>query len=253
MRINTIKKQSENLTEEKARIIAHLKADGCIFRGINKKTDYHFYLELNDINELKRSERDVISTYGLKSRWVQNRSGKKPSKKNWRVYFRSKLAYYDLQKYGRYYSQNWNIPASIIKSSKNVKKEFIRTFFDDEGSVILGQRELMLYSINLIGLQQIHELLEEFSIRGKIKSGYGFKRNVYALIIRGQYLINFAIEIGFSCVRKNEKLSEVLKELNPGSGTRTHDLMVSVNHRVAPQQTIRMATASHKHRACHAL
>ena len=99
-----------------------------------------------------------------------------------------------------------------MKSGKNVKREFIRTFFDDEGSVILNQRELRLYSINLIGLEQIHELLREFSIRGKIKSGYGFKRNVYALIIRSQCLINFATEIGFSCVRKDEKLSELLKK-----------------------------------------
>lgn len=213
MRINKIKKQPRHLTKEKVRIIAHLKADGCLCRGIKNKTNYSIYLELKDINELKKFEMDVISTYGLKSRWVKNRSGKNPSKMNWRVYFKSKLAYYDLLKHGKYYSQNWDIPLSIFNSSRCVKKEFIRTFFNDEGSIIVNQKELRLYSINIKGLEQMQNLLSEFSINGRIIPGYGLRRNVYALVLRNKNIINFALEIGFSCIRKKEKLNELLKNI----------------------------------------
>ena len=209
MRINQIKEQSDFLTKEKIRIIAHLKADGCICRTGKGKTNYHIYLELDDVDELKRFERDVYLTYGLKCHWVENRSGKKPSKKNWRVWFRSILAYSDLKRYGRYYSHNWDIPFQITGSCKEVKKQFIRTFFGDEGSVIVKQKELRVYSINLEGLKQMQKLLEEFSIYSIIRPRYGMKRNVYGIIIRGHNIARFVEEIGFSCKKKRDKLSKI--------------------------------------------
>ena len=67
---------------------------------------------------------------------------------------------------------------------------------------------LKLYSINLEGLKQIQKMLMEFNISGKIYSGYGLKRNVYAISIDDLKL--FHKEIGFNLKRKKEKLDSFI-------------------------------------------
>ena len=61
-------------------------------------------------------------------------------------------------------------------------------------------------SINLSGLKQIQRMLVEFDIGSKIGSGYGSRRNVYALIIID--LKRFHDKIGFNLNRKQERLAQ---------------------------------------------
>ena len=51
-------------------------------------------------------------------------------------------------------------------------------------------------------------MLMEFNISGKIYSGYGLKRNVYAISIDDLKL--FHKEIGFNLKRKKEKLESLI-------------------------------------------
>lgn len=204
MRIKSLKKGFEKLTKEKARIIAHLIGDGTLYKTSH---DYVLKYEVNDEELLIQFENDIKKVYGLNTTHYFNPSGftKKPIKA---VRLRSKLAYEDLLRYATYFSKDWKLKDEFLKSDKKIKREFIKALYDDEGSV-KSRYELALYSINKEGLLQIQIMLKEFEINSRISSGYGLKRNVYAIIISD--FIKFNKEIGFNLKRKQEKLKNILK------------------------------------------
>ncbi|MBU1974331.1 MAG: LAGLIDADG family homing endonuclease, partial [Nanoarchaeota archaeon] len=127
--------------------------------------------------------------------------------------FRSKLIYEDLKSYCEYASAVWFVPKQILNNSKNIQKEFLKALFDDEGSVIpYGKTAILrLYSINLKGLKEIQELLQNFNFDSVIVVGFGCKRNVYGLTIKD--ISNFHHKIGFYCIRKQKKLLKYVKEV----------------------------------------
>ncbi|MFH0868183.1 MAG: LAGLIDADG family homing endonuclease [Candidatus Woesearchaeota archaeon] len=206
MRIKKLKSGFEKLTKEKSRIIAHLIGDGCAFVS---RHDYNMKYEVSDRELLNSFEKDMVEVYGLKLT-----KGSKPSGKTGKlipfVRLRSKLVYEDLLKYSSYFSKDWKINRKLLNSSREIKREFLKAFFDDEGSVYKqGNKGITkLYSINLKGLKQIQKMLLEFGITGKIYSGYGLKRNVYAFLIDDLKL--FHKEIGFNLKRKQEKLESLI-------------------------------------------
>jgi len=204
--LKPIKNQLQDLTPAKARIIARLKGDGAIFRS---GTNYIIKYEVKDREQLKSFENDIKEVFGLDMKWLKHRSGI-TGKLLDLVRLRSKLAFEDLSKFGKFRSENWNIPEEIFKSSAEVKKEFIKAMFDDEGTVIIRDREIRLYSINKKGLKQIAKLLIEYNIKPKLKAGYGEIRNVFALVIKGvEALSNFTHNIGFGLERKQMKLTSI--------------------------------------------
>ncbi len=162
MNIKKIKEDSDKLTEAKARLIAHFIGDGCIFKS---KSDYVLKYEVKDLELLKSVEKDLIETYGLKPSWGLNPSGK-TGKLIPLVRLRSKLAYLDMLRYATYYSKDWKIKHLLFAANKDIKKEFLKALFDDEGTVIKDQ--IRLYSINKDGLKQIEKLLRGFRFK-KIK------------------------------------------------------------------------------------
>ena len=202
MRLKKLKKGFERLTKEKARIIAHLIGDGYLGKS---KHDYNLKYEVSDVESLNSFESDIAKTYGLKMTHGMNPSGK-TGKLIPFVRLRSKLVYDDLLRYASYYSASWNLTNTVINSDKCIQKEFLKAFFDDEGSVFLQNTGpiIRLYSINLHGLQQINKMLLVFGIRTKLVGGFGFKRNVYALVIND--LKQFYDKLGFNLKRKQEKL-----------------------------------------------
>ena len=205
MRIIKLKKGFEKLTKEKSRIIAHLIGDGCVFIS---KHDYNIKYEVIDAELLDSFENDMISVYGLKLRTYLNPSGKTEKLVPF-VRLRSKLVYEDLLRYASYFSKDWRIKEELLNSSKEIKREFLRAIFDDEGSVFKQGNKgvIKLYSINLEGLKQIQTMLLGFNIKIKIYFGYGAKRNVYALLPTDLKL--FYTEIGFNLKRKQDKLREL--------------------------------------------
>ncbi|MFH1623087.1 MAG: LAGLIDADG family homing endonuclease [Candidatus Aenigmatarchaeota archaeon] len=212
MRINNIKPQLAVLTPAKSRIIARLKGDGSIFVGGRRRTNYLIKYESNDKHELDIFSRDIMEVYGLSTKEEIHRSGKKPNKFLKQVFVRSKLAFLDLQKYGPFSSREWTVPNSIKSSNLSIRTEFLRTFFEDEGSVInsYGHKELRLYSINLRGLKELINMLESFGIESKLRGGFGEGRNVYALVISDvKSIMKFKNEIGFSSARKRLKMEKL--------------------------------------------
>ncbi|MFH1631136.1 MAG: LAGLIDADG family homing endonuclease [Candidatus Aenigmatarchaeota archaeon] len=201
--------QKKEISCAKARIIAHLKGDGAILRSGKNKSNYIIKYEVRDNDQLLRFASDVEKVYGLKVSWFTNTSGftGKPIQF---VQLRSKLAYYDLMNFGKYYSNNWTIPETILKSSKKIKIEFLRAFCDDEGSVIPNERKIKIYSKNRQGLTQIRKMLSGLGIQSNMKYGFGADRNIYALIISDDGLQKFHKIIGFGLYRKQQKLKQLI-------------------------------------------
>ena len=164
--------------------------------------------EVRDEESLKQFNDDIIKVYGLEPSWEWNTSGitGKPIKF---VRLRSKLAFEDLQRYTTYFSKDWKLKHLLTNAPKEMKREFLRALFDDEGSVykIKNKGVIKLYSINLEGLKQIQRMLMGFNIMSNLSSGYGLKRNVYALLIKD--LKVFYDQLGFNLKRKQEKLREL--------------------------------------------
>ena len=188
MRIKKLRMGFEKLTKEKARLIGHLIGDGCVYQH---KTDYNIKYEVVDRDLLEQFEKDLSFVYGLKPFFGYNPSGKvKKSIPYFRL--RSKLVFEDLKKYCEFNSDNWMVPSQIIEANEEVRIEFLKALFDDEASVVPQGKSaiIKLYSINLNGLKQIQELLLKFNLQGKIISGYGSKRNVFALILRREDISN---------------------------------------------------------------
>jgi len=210
MRINLIKPQPIRLTPAKARLIARLKGDGSIFVGGRRKTNYFLKYESANLQELEQFANDLKEVYNLKSKHELHRSGKKINKFLNVVFVRSKLAFMDMQRYGPFYSRTWRVPKEIKNSSKKIQKEFLSTFVEDEGSVILAKKEIRLYSINKIGLEDLSKLLKNFKIKTNIESGFGAGRNIYSLTINGkENLLAFKNFIGFRSQKRNQKLNEL--------------------------------------------
>ncbi|HIH38883.1 hypothetical protein J4460_02400 [Candidatus Woesearchaeota archaeon] len=203
MRIKKPKDGFENLTKEKARIIAHLIGDGAHYQT---KHDYVLKYEVKDQDSLDQFAKDIISVYGLVPSYEQNTSGI-TGKPITFVRLRSKIAYEDLLRYASFFSSDWTIESPLFQAPLAVKKAFLQALFDDEGSV--RGEGVTLYSINKGGLEQIMILLNEFGIICKIRSGFGSRRNVFGLIIKDKHC--FRSKIGFGLPRKREKLDAFIR------------------------------------------
>lgn len=198
MRIKKLKSGFEKLTKAKARLIAHLIGDGAHYQT---KHDYVLKYEVRDEESLNQFNDDIIEVYGLIPSWEWNTSGitGKPIKF---VRLRSKLAFEDLLRYSTYFSPDWKLKPVLLNAPQEIKLEFLKALFDDEGSVT-DKYSVLLYSINKSGLLQVKDMLKEFEIRSELKSGFGCKRNVFALSLKHK---PFKDKIGFGLKRKQDKL-----------------------------------------------
>lgn len=202
MKIKLPKNGYQKLTEAKARLIAHLIGDGCL---VKSNHDYNLKYEVKDLESLNQFRKDLIEVYGLKPTEGTNRSGKTGEQIPF-IRLRSKIVFEDFRKYATYYSKDWNINPPLFYSSIEIKREFLKALFDDEGSVIFSNKKpfIRLYSINRKGLDQIALLLSEFGLFGKMVPGFGARRNVYALTIMDSK--RFKEKIGFNLSRKQNLL-----------------------------------------------
>ncbi|KPU63942.1 DNA endonuclease [Thermococcus sp. EP1] len=118
----------------------------------------------------------------------------------------------------------------LFEIAKEYPKEFLRGFFDSEGYVYVDKHAFLssyiaAYNYDLEVLEFSQGLLSFLSIHSKIrvsKEGgtpviirgkeYFYKSNLYELrIYRVESVRKFAIEIGFTIQRKQEKLNKWLK------------------------------------------
>lgn len=112
---------------------------------------------------------------------------------------------------GQVSTKNWELPKKL---NKNQKAIWIRAFADCDGTVYNKNytRYVAIDSINLKGLKQISNVLDEFGIKNKIYD-IKYKGNIsYRLkISKKENLIKFEKLIGFNHPKKKEKLKQAIK------------------------------------------
>ncbi len=162
--IKPIKNQKQKLTLVKTRIIGNLLFDGSVFRS---KKYYYGIMYVNASESLvKQFCKDMENVYGLKPSIFKER-GKTLV---YRAKNISKPIYLDLLKYTPSYSTSneiVSIPEEILNGFKRIKLEFLRTFWDNEGSISKDGR-LRGYSKSLVIIKQLFEIHEQFGFEGNI-------------------------------------------------------------------------------------
>jgi hypothetical protein len=102
----------------------------------------------------------------------------------YKVSFSSKLMYEDLSKYIYSYSTANKIalPDVVLNSSQELKLEFLKTFFDDEGSISRNGRIMADLKSKAI-ISQIVMILEEFGLKFKQVSYKDYKGETYKVYL----------------------------------------------------------------------
>ena len=206
-------------TPEFARIHAHISGDGYILQTRSKRTEkeqkdhpraniyrnrYHVrYVNMDPVlvNQFiwdvkKLFNRKVIAIrkyeYDVCGKWI-----------------------YDLiREHGAIKSCQWFIPSIILNASKEIKKEWLKAFFDDEAGV--GKSYISLKIINKNGIKQIQLLLKDFNIttskcRERIPKNPRHQKT-YEIRLRKSETILYNNYIGFDSPKKKEKLKKLIKK-----------------------------------------
>jgi len=125
---------------------------------------------------------------------------------------KSKVAVFDLLKTSRFGTKKWRVPFRIIKSKRN-KIEWMKAFFDSEGSV--GKRSIQIQSVNKIGIKQVQKLLKSLGINSKV---YSYKReqknwsiNYILCINRKEDRFKFIKLVNSNNPNKREKMQKMLR------------------------------------------
>lgn len=108
-------------------------------------------------------------------------------------------------------SRHRKFPELILQSPKNVLKEFVKVFFEEEGSLAYNKKmkEIRLCSSNESLINHFHIILLRFGIDSFKR--YDKHKNLSLLQIRGKRnFLRFYKEIGFISERKNTLLEFVL-------------------------------------------
>lgn len=152
-------------TPSLARIHAHVCGDGNLFKKREKDSygymgcykpnryRYRFGVEYTNMNQLliKEFMRDSELTFGLKPYYRQNC-----------VRVKSRDVWLLMKELGAGKSREWFISPKIMNASKEIRKNWIHAFFDDEACFNAGGR-IRVRSVNRKGLTQLMKMLKAFT------------------------------------------------------------------------------------------
>ena len=111
---------------------------------------------------------------------------------------------------------NKKITLKIMNSSEEFKSGLLRAFYDDEGTISKGSRNIRIFQDRNDMLEKIREILHEFGISsGEIKTYIkNEKERYYFDIHRKSNFIKFRDKIGFTSSKKVGRLNELCKIKN---------------------------------------
>ena len=153
---------------EEARVVAHICGDGWLtkydeknslqivngrkYRRTRKRYQIGYCNKEKTLR--KQFSRDITKVYCIKTRSIRIE-----------VRCRSKRIFDRLQKLGGGNSKSWFVGKEIIKSNKKIKKEWLKSFFDDESTSTFEHGRIRIKSMNERGLKQVKKLLNYFKIK----------------------------------------------------------------------------------------
>jgi len=201
------------MSPKEARIAAHVCSDGWMTSYIEKNClqivkgrKYHRDRKRYEIGYCNTNEKllrdfstDILEIYNIKVR----------KRKTTDLVFKSKRVYLRIKELGGGNTRGWSIGKEIIKSTKKVKKFWLRAFFDDEGTVDKTNFVVRVKSMNNEGLVQTKQLMHTINVPSRI-TGPNCDNSWYLTISRRD-LDKFKNEIGFEHPKKKNLLNKIIK------------------------------------------
>lgn len=140
------------------------------------------------------------------------------SNKNvFRVCITKNIVIDDLTGMAKFGSSEWFIPNEIFLGDDQIKRAFIRGFFDGDGSVDFAEKKIpriRIYSTNSNGIKQIKKLLHSLLIESNINGPYrrNKRKDCYELLLRTSSVIKF-----IKCISsKHSKKRRVFRNISQG-------------------------------------
>ncbi len=146
---------------------------------------------------LRLFQEDVMDAYGRKAFIVNDEAG-----------VQGKWIFDRLRKMGALDSYNWRVCPQILKGSKTLSTEWLKAFFDDEGTVDESRRRVRVKSVNEKGLKQAKKMLDKIKVESKI-TGPNCDKTWY-LTVNYQHIRRFSKLIGFRHPERSRRLKHVL-------------------------------------------
>lgn len=200
------------LSKNTARCIAKISGDGCL----SKK-----YIRYANTNSILRNEflRDIKQIFGN----ITITKGVVNSGTPFIHITNKKTLQYFLRYLNDYKSNKIKIPTIIKQSNLNLQKEYLRAFYDDEGSVVLRvfqktkewKRNIRLTSVSKQMILDVSFLLNNnFKIKTNEIIHYtkkNYKKCYYLDITGKENILKFKNVIGFKHPKKIKKINLLLK------------------------------------------
>lgn len=139
----------------------------------------------------------------------------KSNKNVFRVCITKKKIIRDILNYTNLGCLKWNVPESVMKSTKVIKKAFVKGFFDGDGSVDFIRNRLpriRFSSSNKKGLCSLCSIFDEFNICYSLNGPYKGKLPNYELLLRTKSVKRFVKLIGSEHSNKNIKFQRIIAE-----------------------------------------
>ena len=171
----------------KARLCGFLAGDGTVAcRRENKKQNIIHYT----VNFYPDHISMVKSFLEAFEKLYQKRPAIKKEKNYYRIRTKCKFACLDLLNNSKFGIYTWEVPFNFLNNHQ-LKKEWLRAFFDCEGYV--GKKQIQVQSVNKKGLHQVKNVLGDFGIESKI---YKYKRK------NKNWSTNYILNIGKKNMRE---------------------------------------------------
>ena len=117
---------------------------------------------------------------------------------------------------GGKFKKNLNVPIQIWKSPKSVVREFIKGLFDADGTTGYTDHStgISFTTKNKQLAEEIQLLLLGFGIISGVRDRFNtkYQRTYYTLFLNRQASDIFYKEIGFACIKKQEKLKNIISK-----------------------------------------
>lgn len=220
---NVIKKKLDSINKKdkkskykrlKAKLLGFLAGDGGVYIRIDgNNTTHHDILFCPDHESILNSFIEAFEEFYEKKPFIQNMGN------YYRVRVTSKPICLDLTKIARFGTLTWRVPFKYLNSDI-LKIEWLKSFFDSEGSMCRGQ--IQIQSVNKEGIYEVKDLLEKFNIESKIykyeRKNKNWNTNYILCIMKKDSRKKFLNKIGFNHIPKLKKLKAQFKANVPETG-----------------------------------
>jgi len=174
-----------------------------------KDTDMTVYYANTDIPLAERFTKDILNIFSEVSHTEYEYLGAKI------VIFPSIVGFLLTKFFGEQQNESKHIPEIILNSDKEIQAIFLRSIYDDEGSISIASNCILIKMTSRIVIEDCRKLLKNFDIKpGKIKfkdhQGTNEKRVYYFYLSGKPDLEKFKKHINFEHSVKSKQLIKLL-------------------------------------------